>query len=131
MSDQRKVQIAQTKHSEDAVVPAQRMGVKMTFEEQMALYDQQIQQGNDPRPDMNLQEEIKDAQIEVSGNDYSGPLLALFDQPLIKLLTSLKWQDRFQGLKDLTQELTNYGGNDKFNEILNHVLDRFYDERNT
>ena len=57
----------------------------------MALYDQQIQQGNDPRPDMNLQEEIKDAQIEVSGNDYSGPLLALFDQPLIKLLTSLKW----------------------------------------
>ena len=103
----------------------------MTFEEQMALYDQQIQQGNDPRPDMNLQEEIKDAQIEFSGNDYSGPLLALFDQPLIKLLTSLKWQDRFQGLKDLTQELTNYGGNEKFNEILNHVLDRFYDERNT
>ena len=28
-----------TKHAEDAVVPAQRRGIKMTFNEQMALYD--------------------------------------------------------------------------------------------
>ena len=28
-----------TKHAEDAVVPAQRRGIKMTFHEQMALYD--------------------------------------------------------------------------------------------
>lgn len=52
---------AQSKHNEDAVVPAHRMGVKMTFEEQMALYDNQIKQGLDPSPNMNLQEEIKDA----------------------------------------------------------------------
>ena len=71
------------------------MGVKMTFEDQMALYDQQIEQGNDPRPDMNLHEEIKDGQHQFSGNDYSGPLLGLFDHSIINLLTSLKWQDRF------------------------------------
>ena len=33
---------AQNRHDEESVVPAQRMGVNMTFEEQMALYDSQI-----------------------------------------------------------------------------------------
>ena len=84
-----------TKHAEDAVVPAQRRGIKMTFNEQMALYDTQIKQGLDPSPDMNLFDEVKDAQIELGVNEYSGPLTNLFDAGLTKLLTSLKWQDRF------------------------------------
>ena len=46
----------------------------MTFEEQMAIYDQQIKQGIDPSPNMNLMEEIKEGQYDVSGTDYSGPL---------------------------------------------------------
>jgi len=46
-------------------------------------------------------------------------------------LTSLKWQDRFQGLKDLTSSLSKYKEQEKFGEVINHVLDLFYDERNT
>lgn len=40
---------------------------------------------------MNLQEEIKDAHIDISGIDYSGPLNNMFEQDLVLLLTSLKW----------------------------------------
>ena len=57
---------------------------------------------------MNLIEEIKDAQIQFGANDYSGPLNDLFSVDLVKLLTSLKWQDRFQGLKDVTASLGQY-----------------------
>ena len=48
-------------HSEDSVVPAQRRGINMTFEEQMALYDSQIKQGLDPTPNMNLSQEARSA----------------------------------------------------------------------
>lgn len=71
--------LAQSKHNEDAVVPAHRMGAKMTFEEQMALYDNQIKQGLDPSPNMNLVEEMtKDSQIQFGVNEYSGPLNDIF-----------------------------------------------------
>ena len=55
------------------------MGAKMTFEEQMALYDNQIKQGLDPSPNMNLVEEMtKDSQIQFGVNEYSGPLNDIF-----------------------------------------------------
>ena len=97
----------------------------------MALYDNQIKQGLDPSPNMNLQEEIKDAQIQFGVNEYSGPLNDLFSIQLVKLLTSLKWQDRFQGLKDVTASLSQYAGELKFRDTINHLLDLFYDEKNT
>lgn len=58
----------QSKHNEDAVVPGHRRGVNMTFEEQMSLYDNQIKQGLDPSPNMNLFEEVKDSDIPIGVN---------------------------------------------------------------
>ena len=42
----------QSKHNEDAVVPGQKQ--KLSFEEQMALYDKQVAEGKDPNPDQLL-----------------------------------------------------------------------------
>lgn len=97
----------------------------------MALYDNQIKQGLDPSPNMNLIEDIKDANILVGGSDYSGPLNNLFGVDLIKLLTSLKWQDRFQGLKEVTDGISQYISQEKFSETINHLLQLSFDEKNT
>lgn len=103
----------------------------MTFEEQMALYDSQIKQGLDPSPNMNLSEEVKAASQILGAQEYSGPLTELFSQDTIKLLTSLKWQDRFQGLKEVTESFGTYQEQFKFQDTINHLLELFFEEKNT
>ena len=70
-----------SKHSEDAVVPAQRRGVRMSFEQQMELYDQSVKSGIDPELNSNLldlqgEEDSSRMSTELQ---YSGPLRNLFD----------------------------------------------------
>ena len=80
---------------------------------------------------MNLMENIKDSQLPLGGSDYSGPLNNLFNSSLVQLLTSLKWQDRFKGLKEVTDSLAEYILHEKFSETMNHLLQLIYDEKNT
>ena len=62
---------------------------------------------------------------------YHGPLSNLFTKDIIQKLTSLKWQDRQEGLKSITDTITSYLDKDKFSETINHLLDNCYQEKNT
>ena len=78
MGQSEDVRMQTSKHSEDSVVPAQRRGVRMSFEQQMELYDKSVKSGIDPEINANLLDlQGKDSQI--SSETYHGPLSNLFD----------------------------------------------------
>ena len=103
--------------------------MNISFEQQMELYENQIKQGIDPLPNQNLFDLEKEGQPKVE--KYSGPYQQMFDEKLIEQLVSLKWQDRLTALKSITDNFSQYQGHEKLEDTLNHLLDKFTQEKNT
>jgi hypothetical protein len=122
-----------SKHREDQIVPALMKPKRMTFEEQLRLYDEQVKRGKDPMPNSNLldmPEEVKQPPPKIDGMlNAAGPLSLLFTKEMVAALTGDRWQPKEMTLKTIINRLDEYVPSPYFMSAFNYLLQLCFDEK--